>query len=105
MDQIFEQTVKDELKSMDQRLIEMEQKMNSIYTKLTQVVDAILGNPLTKSGGFVRDVESINKRIEELEKKIESLEDLKKKFLWTLGIATFIILVVKYVISLYISLK
>ena len=35
---------KQELKNMDHRLDEMEEKMTSIDAKLTQVVDAILGN-------------------------------------------------------------
>ena len=49
---IYQQQINNELKSMDQRLYDLEEKMSSIDGKLTQVVDAILGNPLTKSGGF-----------------------------------------------------
>ena len=40
----YQQQVKQDLKNMDHRLNEMEEKMTSIDTKLTQVVDAILGN-------------------------------------------------------------
>jgi len=55
----YQQQVKQELKNMDHRLDEMEEKMNSIDTKLTQVVDAILGNSLTKTGGFVNDIDEL----------------------------------------------
>ena len=46
---LYQQQINNELKSMDQRLYDLEEKMSSIDGKLTQVVDAILGNPLTKS--------------------------------------------------------
>ena len=39
---IFEDQIKKELKNMDQRLYELEEKMTSIDTKLSQVVDANL---------------------------------------------------------------
>ena len=71
---IFEDQVKKELKNMDQRLYELEEKMTSIDTKLSQVVDAILGNPLTKSGGFIKDIEIMKEKIQELENKIQSQE-------------------------------
>ena len=46
MENLFEESINKELRSMDQRLYDLEEKMNSIDTKLSQVVDAILGNPL-----------------------------------------------------------
>ena len=55
---------KEELAQMDLRLTEMEEKINSIDTKLTQVVDAILGNPLTKTGGFIHDIEILKQKID-----------------------------------------
>jgi hypothetical protein len=58
-----QQQINKELKSMDQRLYDLEEKMSSIDGKLTQVVDAILGNPLTKSGGFVDKIEVLEEKI------------------------------------------
>ena len=49
----YQKQVKQELKNMDHRLDEMEEKMTSIDTKLTQVVDAILGNSLQKQGDLL----------------------------------------------------
>ena len=43
-----------ELKAMDLRLTEMEEKIDAIDNKLTQVIDAILGNRLTKTGDYAR---------------------------------------------------
>ena len=66
----YQQQINNELKSMDQRLYDLEEKMSSIDGKLTQVVDAILGNPLTKSGGFVDKIEMLEEKITLMEKKI-----------------------------------
>ena len=86
MENIFEEQVKQELKSMDQRLYDLEEKMTSIDTKLTQVVDAILGNPLTKTGGFINDIDVLKDKIKDLERKIEKQEEFKKRITWTIGI-------------------
>lgn len=81
-----QQQINKELKSMDQRLYDLEEKMISIDGKLTQVVDAILGNPLTKSGGFVEDIKTLKSKIEVLETKVEKQEEFKRRLAWTAGI-------------------
>ena len=101
---IFEDQVKKELKNMDQRLYDLEEKMTSIDTKLSQVVDAILGNPLTKSGGFVKDIEIMKEKIQELENKIESQEEFKKKITWTFAIVVTVALILEYFVNIYSSI-
>jgi chromosome segregation ATPase len=101
----FQQQVKQELKSMDQRLYDLEEKMNSIDTKLTQVVDAILGNSLTKSGGFITDIDQLKKKIVELETKLEKQEEFKKKFSWTIGLITAAALIIQWITNIYPKLK
>ena len=105
MELIFEEQVKQELKSMDQRLYDLEEKMTSIDTKLTQVVDAILGNPLTKTGGFINDIEVLKHKIESLEKKVASQEDFKKRVYWAAGIIIFLVLAAQYISSIYANVK
>ena len=100
---IFEDQVKKELKNMDQRLYELEEKMTSIDTKLSQVVDAILGNPLTKSGGFIKDIEIMKEKIQELENKIQS-EEFKKKITWTFAIVVTVALILEYFVNIYSSI-
>ena len=101
---IFEDQVKKELKNMDQRLYELEEKMTSIDTKLSQVVDAILGNPLTKSGGFIKDIEIMKEKIQELENKIQSQEEFKKKITWTFAIVVIVALILEYFVNIYSSI-
>ena len=110
---VFQEQVKDELKSMDQRLSDLEDKLNSMDTKLTQVVDAILGNPLTKQGGFVKSleffeekIEALEKtRIETLEKKVAEHEDFKKKVYWALALLGFIVVAIETVLKVYQTIK
>ena len=102
---IFEDQVKKELKNMDQRLYELEEKMTSIDTKLSQVVDAILGNPLTKSGGFIKDIEIMKEKIQELENKIQSQEEFRKKITWTFAIVVTVALILEYFVNIYSSIK
>ena len=101
----YQTQVKQELKNMDHRLDEMEEKMTSIDAKLTQVVDAILGNSLTKSGGFVNDIDKLNEKIELLEAQVKKQEEFKKKFTWTVGLVTGGTLIIQYFINLYTKLK
>ena len=101
---IFEDQVKKELKNMDHRLYELEEKMTSIDTKLSQVVDAILGNPLTKSGGFIKDIEIMKEKIQELENKIQSQEEVKKKITWTFAIVVTVALILEYFVNIYSSI-
>ena len=72
--------------SQSQREREMEEKIDKIDTKLTQVVDAILGNPLTKQGGFMHEMDILKLKIEELENKQRSYENFKNKISWTVGL-------------------
>ena len=99
------QHVERELKSMDQRLYDLEEKMTSIDGKLTQVVDAILGNPLTKTGGFVADITDLKERIKELEAKLQKQEEFKKRFTWTVGIIIGIGVVIQYLSIIYRNIK
>lgn len=94
-----------ELLNMDNRLTEMEDKIDVIDKKLTQVVDAIIGNPLTKVGGFVNDIHIISERIDKLEKQHVVYEDLRKKAVWTFGIILIIGGIIQYIINIYTSVK
>ena len=105
MENTFEQQVEKELKSMDQRLYDLEEKMTSIDTKLTQVVDAILGNPLTKTGGFISDIDVLKQKIQELERKVEKHDDFKKKVYWVIGILSGFLLLGQYITNIYSNIK
>jgi hypothetical protein len=90
---------------MNERLLELEEKMTSIDTKLTQVVDAILGNPLTKTGGFINDIKELQIKVKEFEEKLEKHEEFKKRFSWTIGLVIVIAAIIQYFTNLYSNIK
>ena len=97
--------IKDELLSMDLRLSEMEDKLDKLDIKLTQVVDAILGNPLTKQGGLIEEMNILKVKILELEKKQARYESFKNKVSWTVGLIMGGAMLMQYIISIYSTIK
>jgi hypothetical protein len=94
-----------ESQEMNERLLELEDKMTSIDTKLTQVVDAILGNPLTKTGGFINDIKELQVKVKEFEEKLEKHEKFKNQFSWTIGLVVVVAAIVQYITNLYSNIK
>lgn len=101
----IERQIKEELKSMDQRLEDLEDKMTSIDTKLSQVIDGILGNPLTKEGGMVSDIKTLKVEIDILKSKLEQQEDFKNRILWTVGIIVAIAAFIQFATGIYKNLQ
>ena len=94
-----------DFQNMDIRLTEMEEKIDKIDTKLTQVVDAILGNPLTKQGGFMHEMDVLKIKIEELEKKQRTYENFKNKISWTVGLIVAAAFILQYIVTVYSGIK
>jgi archaellum component FlaC len=105
MEHIYNDSVTADIRNMDKRLTELEEKIDDINTKLTQVVDAILGNPLTKTGGFMKEITSIEEQIEALKKRICKQEEFRKKVYWFGGLILTVILIVQYLTTIYKNLK
>lgn len=94
-----------DLQNMEARLTDMEEKIDLINTKLTQVVDAIMGNSLTKQGGFIHEIELLNERYKELELKTRKLESFKNRVYWTVGIGAAVLLIIQYLTTIYTNIK
>jgi len=101
----MDQDFKSELSQMEHRLTEMEEKIDGIDSKLTQVIDAILGNRLTKAGGFMHDIEILKDKIITLEKKQEKDDEFKKRLVWTVSIVIAIGVAIQYFLDLYSHVK
>ena len=113
----IEIAVSNNLKNMDDRLCKMEEKMNTINNSLNQVVAAILGNPLTKQGGLMEEIELIKKEVEYLKqnacdkeeiKILQSRADKAEKFRdrigWTVMVIIAIAVVAEYVVNFIVGL-
>ena len=101
----MDQDFKSELSQMEHRLTEMEEKIDAIDNKLTQVIDAILGNRLTKAGGFMHDIEILKEKITNLEQKQQKDEEFRKKIVWTVSIVVAVGVVIQYFLDLYSHVK
>jgi hypothetical protein len=97
----MEQDFKSELSQMEHRLTEMEEKIDAIDNKLTQVIDAILGNRLTKAGGFMHDLEILKEKIVTLEHKQQKDEEFRKKLVWTVSIVISVGVAIQYFLDIY----
>jgi hypothetical protein len=104
-DNFSEDLFKQEMQTMDNRLTDMEEKMNSIDTKLTQVVDAILGNPLTQSGGFAKELKDMRIELDKLKDQVKDHDDFKKRVYWTGAIVASIVLLIQYFSNIYSNIK
>lgn len=101
---------------MDDRLCKMETKINSINENVNQVVAAILGNPLTKQGGFIEEIELLKeeirllkenaankKELEVLKDKTDKQEDFRKRFTWTISIIVGAALVLQWIVNFVLN--
>jgi hypothetical protein len=100
-----EEVIKKELRNMELRLDDLEQKIDMINTKVSQVVDAILGNPLTKVGGLMQDIDTMKTKISEIEKKQVEIDEFKKRVYWTVGIVIAAAIIVQYITNVYVNIK
>jgi len=96
---------KEELDKMELRLSDMEDKLDRLDEKLTQVVDAILGNPLTKQGGFISDIDVLKARIAELEKAQAEHNTFRRQISWTVGLIVGLGIVIQFIVNIYANLK
>ena len=103
-----ENTITKELHTMDKRLTGLEENISSIDNKLTQVVDAILGNPLTKQGGMIAEMDQMKKDmlalqvlISVLQKKQLNNEKFKNRIIWTIATIIAIGVLLQYVGNFY----
>lgn len=110
MDQVI--VLQQKFNLMENRLMEMEEKINSIDGKLTQVVDAILGNPLTKQGGFIEEIANLKDEIKYLKGTIFVLQEKQQKhdvfrnrIIWTIGIIISVGVLAKYIVDVYFTVK
>lgn len=95
-----------ELKAMDERLTDLEGKIDKIDSKINQVVDALVGNPLIgNSAGLVSKIEQLENDIEGLEKEIADLSDFKKKIIYTVSAIVSVGLVIQFMIKTYVGLS
>ena len=69
--------------------------------KLNQVVDAIVGNPLTKTGGFMQKLENLEQRVQDVERRQLDYDDFKKKVYWGIAGVIGVGIVIEFLTNVY----
>lgn len=87
------------------KIQEMEDKIDGIDGKLSQVIDALLGNPLTKQGGMTKEIDDLKLQVSILKTEVEHLKTFKNRILWTIGAIIVIGAVVKYITTIYSNIN
>ena len=95
----------EEFHHMETRLTELEEKIDVVDKKISQVVDAILGNPLTKSGGFVEELAVMKNRLNQIEQEQAENKAFKNRIIWTVGVIISIGVIIQYLINIYMAVK
>lgn len=86
------------LEKMEDRLDELEVKIDSIDSKLCTVIDALVGNKILKSDGLVN-------RLEKFEKELHELKEFKNKILYGVAAIVSVGIVVDFFLKAYLNLK
>lgn len=70
------------LETMESKLDDVESKIDLMDKKLNQVIEALIGNQLTKSSGLVEDLKEVKDKVDHQEQSIK-----KVKWFW-LGVVS-----------------
>lgn len=104
----------EEIKELKEQFGYLEGKVEEYGDKLNIILQAITGNPLTRDGGMVKDMENLNGKVENLDKRmekkfdevdarLEATELFQKRMSWTWTIIVFGVSVLTGLISLLIA--
>jgi hypothetical protein len=86
------------LGKMEERLDELEVKIDLIDSKLSTVIDALVGNKILKSDGLVS-------RLEKFEKELQELKEFKNKILYGVAAIVSLGIALDFLLKTYLNLK
>ena len=86
------------LGKMEERLDELEVKIDLIDSKLSTVIDALVGNKILKSDGLVS-------RLAKFEKELQELKDFKNKILYGVAAIVGVGVFLDFLLKTYLNLK
>lgn len=66
----------------NKRLSHLEEQLKSMDKKLSTVVEALVGNDLTKQGGVIAQIAVLEERIKILEKNLEDEKEFRKRIMY-----------------------
>jgi division protein CdvB (Snf7/Vps24/ESCRT-III family) len=86
------------LSTMENKLNDVESKLDALDSKMSQVIDALIGNKLTKSNGLADDIREIGELADKHEEIIK-----RAKWLWIgiVSVSTIIGFLLKLVLEFF----
>ncbi len=85
----------------NKRLSHLEEQLNKMDAKLSKVVDALIGNDLTKQGGVIAQIAVLEERVKILEKQINKESEFRKKIIYGAGAIIALITGITYILVNY----
>lgn len=85
----------------NKRLSHLEEQLRSMDNKLSKVVDALVGNDLTKQGGVVAQIAVLEEKIKMLEKDLDKEKEFRKKIIYGLTAIVTLFTAITYILTNY----
>lgn len=86
------------LSTIEDQLEGLKSDMQDMNAKQTQIIDALLGNPLVHSKGLSADFREVKRKVYAHEKIIEKI---KWSWWWVLGIGSAIAIIIQFLIKIF----
>lgn len=78
-----------EMEELYKRINKFEENQAKMNENLETVVEALIGNKLTKAGGMIKELQKTNERLDNLDADIRELKKFKDRIVWTvMGLLT-----------------
>lgn len=87
----------------NKRLSHLEEQLKSMDKKLSTVVEALVGNDLTKQGGVIAHIAVLEERIKVLEKNLEHEREFRKRIIYGLSAITALFTAITYIFTNWIK--
>lgn len=86
------------LSTMENKLDDVESKLDSMDKKLNQVIEALIGNPITRSNGLVEDVKDMKTKVDDHD---QSLKKVKWFWLGVLSVGSALALLIQFIFKIF----
>lgn len=91
------------LMTTNKRLSHLEEQLKSMDKKLSTVVEALIGNDLTKQGGVIAQMAVLEERIKALEKDLEKEKEFRKRILYGITAITAFFTAITYIFTNWVK--
>lgn len=87
----------------NKRLSHLEEQLKSMDKKLSTVVEALVGNDLTKQGGVIAHMAVLEERIKILEANLEKEKEFRKRIIYGLTAITALFTAITFIFTNWVK--